>query len=747
MSRKKNMKTTTETPKDSSESAVSPSSPDNESAVDPAQHSATETSKQYGRHWLLRLAIQCGAILAVFVVGLVLVGVAQRVGWISPAGAGSAVGHDHGGETVYTCPMHPEIRQNEPGRCPICGMELVPVEGATSAVTSDKQGSADNEARYICPMMCTPPQGEPGRCPVCAMELVEATSGGGGGSDIAVAIDPAARRILGIQTAKAQSDSVQRTIRTVGRIEYDQERVATIAAYIDGRIEELFAEYVGIEVAKGDELAILYSPELYSAQVEYLSSLRTPALNALAGSGARLSKGANEKLRELGMTEQQIESLRTSGEAKKRLRITSPISGTVITKYKVEGDYVETGQPVYRVVDLSTVWLMLDLYPDDAAAVRFGQQVEAEVQSLPGEVFTGRVAFVNPLVDEETRTVEVRIEMTNFDGRLKPGDYATAEIRVPAIPRDKVYDPALAGKWISPMHPQIVRDGPGQCPVCGMDLIPTSELGYTDEPLPELNVVTVPRSAVLMAGDNSVVYVETKPGVFEIRRVTVGPLTATDAVILQGLEADETVAIEGNFLIDSQMQLAGNPSLIDPSRAPSYPPGPLELAGSEPVIASGELGEELDRAYTAYFAVQQSLAADEPPPQTAVKNLSEALSRVSTMPETPNEAQQQLILAQEASGRLSGSLADAREAFRTVSHALLKVATTIRGPKSADSLVHFYCPMVPGGGGDWMQPGGELANPYWGSEMLRCGEQVSDMALAADVPSVEASQAEPVHAH
>jgi Cu(I)/Ag(I) efflux system membrane fusion protein len=360
----------------------------------------------------------------------------------------------------------------------------------------------------------------------------------------------------------------------VGQIEYDQERVATIAAYIDGRLEELLAEYIGIRVSKGDPLAVLYSPQLYSAQVEYLSSLASPALSALAGDNQRLSEVARDKLSELGMTDAQIEALRTSRKAQKRLRIASPMGGTVIEKFKVEGDYIQTGEPIYRVADLSTVWLMLDLYPSDAAAVRFGQQVEADVQSLPGQVFTGRVAFVDPVVDSQTRTVEVRVEMPNEVGRLKPGDYATATIRVPAVPQNVVYDSALADKWISPMHPQIIRDEPGKCPICGMELVPTAELGYASQPVPEHESIVVPRSAVLMAADNSVVYLETEPGVFELRQVHVAALTDTQAVIQEGLTEGETVATDGNFLIDSQMQLAGKPSLMDPGKAKgtAHPP-------------------------------------------------------------------------------------------------------------------------------------------------------------------------------
>jgi len=266
------------------------------------------------------------------------------------------------------------------------------------------------------------------------------------------------------------------------------------------------------------------------------------------------------------MKSSQIAELRSRGEAESRVRIESPIEGTVIEKYAVEGDYVQTGTKLYRVANLSTVWLMMDLYPDDAARIRFGQEVEAEVDSFPNDVFTGRVAFIEPTVDSITRTVSVRVEMLNPDAKLKPGDYATARVFAPAVPQDTVYDPALAGKYISPMHPQVIRDQPGDCPICGMDLIPTSRLGYADQPVEDTDLVTIPRDAVLMTGDNSVVYVETEPGRFEVRRVAVGPMTDDRAVILQGIKAGETVATNGNFLIDSQMQLAGNPSLLDPSR-------------------------------------------------------------------------------------------------------------------------------------------------------------------------------------
>lgn len=674
-----------------------------ESSVPPAESpelvetTAGVTQTQGGSRWLMRIGIQAAAV--VIVAGLVffLLGVAQRSQWLTAAGFSATAGQ------------------------------------ATSA-TEGGEGK-----RYICPMMCTPPSSQPGRCPVCGMELVEAT-GGGGGDGISVTIEPAARRLVGIQTAVSKLGDLHRTIRTIGSIDFDESRLSTISAYVDGRLEKMYANYAGVKVNRGDDLALIYSPQLYSAQTEYVASLnRGGKVGRFQVSGGDLNQMARENLAELGMTQNQIDELTTSGKPLSRIRIKSPQSGTVIEKSAVDGDYVKTGQKLYRVADLSSVWLMLDLFPDDASAVRFGQQVEAEVQSMPGEVFTGRVAFIDPTVHEMTRTVRVRVEILNFDGKLRPGDYATARISVPALPTDQVYDSALANKYISPMHPQVIRDQPGTCPLCDMDLVPTSELGFASAPLPLQQVVTVPRDAVLLAGENSVIYVETDPGRFEIRRVTVGPMTRKEAVIAAGLAAGEVVATGGNFLIDSQMQLAGNPSLMDPGKAPSYSPGPLSLPASEPVMLTDEEGREFDRAYAAYFEIQRAMAADQPPPPVALNTLIESLHKLEMSPGVPDDVQRRLAAARRAATSLDGSLESAREVYRGVSHAMLRAATLARGPETATKLTHYYCPMVPGGGGDWMQPGGDLKNPYWGSEMLNCGEVVRDMAMSAapvPVPSV-----------
>ncbi len=679
-----------------------------------------QRSKLAGLMWLARLTIHAGVLLAVLVLGIVLLGVAQRVGWIeNPDSVSVGIG-EGGGEAVYTCPMHPEIRQNKPGKCPKCGMELVMVPGSARAPNN---ASAAGDQRYVCPMMCTPATTQPGRCPVCAMELVQATQSSGGGDGISVSIEPAARRLLGIQTAKASEGPVQQTIRTIGSIEYDESKLATVSAYVSGRIEKLYANYVGVPVQQGDDVALLYSPELYTAQVEYLTALEGDGLRRL-GSGTDLAELAKTNLVELGLSDDQIEDLRARGKADSRVRIKSPIAGTVVGKFAVEGDYLKAGDSLFRVADLSTVWLMLDLFPDDAARIRFGQSVEAEIKSMPGDIFTGRVAFIDPTVNPTTQTVRVRVEVLNLDGKLRPGDYAAARVFVPAVRQEMVYDPALAGKFISPMHPQVIRDQAGDCPICGMDLIPTSSLGYASDPLPEQHVVTIPRSALLLAGDNSVVYVETDPGRFEIRRVTLGSLTDDQAIILEGIATGETVATAGNFLIDSQMKLAGNPSLMDPSKASMYPEGPLKLPPRERVVLSGASGDAFDRGMNAYFNIQQALAADESPPHDAIHDLDAALDELIAAQDVPEAVMADLQRAKQQMVRLHGSLEQARGGFRPLSHALLRVANVVRGPLTVESIVHMYCPMVPGGGGDWMQSGGELVNPYWGAEMLHCGETI-----------------------
>jgi Cu(I)/Ag(I) efflux system membrane fusion protein len=501
--------------------------------------------------WWLKLLLQPLLFLLAGVIVIVGLGIAQRQGWISSGSIG------------------------------------IPQQTAV----------AGEQVRYTCPMMCTPPLSAPGRCPVCAMELVPVTKASGSSDPRSIQIEAVARRVANIHTVAVRAVPWTRTIRAIGELSYDEGTLKTIAAYVDGRLDRLFADYTGVVVRKGDHLALVYSPVLYTSQVELLLAKRSrQESQARTRDGASpltsdLYTSAKERLIELGMTQQQLAQLEQKGVANSRLYLCAPISGTVIEKNAVEGQYVKEGQAIYKLADLSTVWLMLKLFPEDAAAIHYGQTVNAEVQSLPGRTFTGRVAFVDPMVDRKTRTVGVRIVIKNPDGLLRVGDYARATIEVPLSgsgeARGKIYDPQLAHKWISPRHPHIIESAPGKCRICGVNLVPASRFGFTDEPTAVNKATVVPRNAVLMAGDHSVVYVETKPGRFEIRPVVLGPSSGNQIVILKGVREGERVASSGNFLIDSQMQLAGHPSLIDPLKA-----GPL---GDDPSRALAKLSPE-DRA-------------------------------------------------------------------------------------------------------------------------------------------------------
>jgi len=231
--------------------------------------------------------------------------------------------------------------------------------------------------------------------------------------------------------------------------------------------------------------------------------------------------------------------------------------------------------------------LILELFPEEAAGVRFGQRVHVEVQSLPGRRIEGRVVFVAPRVTPETRTVGVRVVLPNEEGELRVGDYARAEIEPVVVGSGGlVYDPELANAWISLRHPHMTAAGPGTCPICGEALISGRELGFTDEPAEVSGFAVIPRDALLLAGDSSVVYVEVEPGRFELRQVVAGRVSGGEVEIVEGLSVGEQVAVRGNFLIDSQMQLSGKPSLIDPQR---HVPGLTPEQAAKTEISLGQL--------------------------------------------------------------------------------------------------------------------------------------------------------------
>ncbi|MEE3032309.1 MAG: efflux RND transporter periplasmic adaptor subunit, partial [Planctomycetota bacterium] len=652
----------------------------NESTPEPVSPTLHEILR-----WGLGRLVNLGLFVGAGVLLIVLLGIAQRVGWLKTAGETQSSSSVGSAEAVHTCPMHPQIRQPGLGDCPICGMPLVP-----------------------------------------------ATAGGADLDEFAVSIEPAQRRLANIKTVTVTEQPVSRQLQTIGSIEIDESRQATISSYIDGRLEKIYADYTGVEVQEGDHLAVVYSPQLYSAQIEYLEAKKTlesfsdSALASIREAQEKLADNSRQRLLELGMTADQLRELDTTEAAKSRLSIYAPMGGTVIEKLAEEGKYIEAGEPIYRIADLSMVWLMLELFPEDASRIRFGQQVQARLSSNPNEVLTGRVAFIAPNVDPSSRTVGVRVEFTNDQRKLRPGDYAEATITIPIGPEGEIYDKDLAGKWISPMHPQIIRDQPGPCPVCGMQLVPTTRYGYAATPVDQPVSVTIPRSALLLAGQNSVAYVETEAGRFELRVVKIGPFLKDNVVILEGIEPGEQVATSGNFLIDSQMQLAGKPSLIDPTRyVRKFRNVPLEFDSIDISVIGGKSGEQLEELYSRYFEIRTALAADKKPVEESSLSLHELSTQLTSSEDVTDQAKEQLSIVTENAEHLHHlPLEEARMQFKPISHAILELATQIRGEGNERVFRHFFCPMVKEGEGDWLQFEERISNPYYGSQMLRCGELI-----------------------
>jgi membrane fusion protein, copper/silver efflux system len=582
------------------------------------------SEKPRSRHWIIILP----AIAAIFWLG-------SATG-DSLAGAWHAFWHGNESDAAeaqgahyYTCGMHPWVVLPKPGDCPICGMKLVPLDAAKFT-------------------------GE-------------------------VTINPVVAQNIGIRVTPVSKGPVTRTIRTVGTLTYDETRVRDVNIKVGGWIEKLHVDYLGSPVKKGQPLFEMYSPELYVAQAEYLQVWKDKGASA----SDELLNSMREKLAYFDVTLEQIRELEQKGAPSKTISILSPFDGVVIAKEAVEGMKVNAGTQVYRIADLSRIWVMVTLYEYQLPYVQVGQSATINLTYLPGQQFTGKVIYIYPYLSEKSRQIDVRMEFDNPNGELKPGMYASVDLNS-TLANDRVM---------------------------------------------------APRSAIIDTGERKVAFVSMGEGRFEPRKIQVGAEAQNGMVeVLDGLKPGEKVVTSGQFLIDSEANVReALEKMIKGSLAADQQVS-VALAGHSELNALPEpAAASLQRILNEYFRIQEDLATDSMSDvATQAGSIAKELDALiqTAIPEAPHfwHTHEEVATARGKALELSNakSLEQARVHFADLSIALDKLLKATGVPPAfGQEVQELQCPMYRQGQGGtiWLQPAGAVRNPYYGKAMPGCFDQ------------------------
>lgn len=575
------------------------------------------------------------------VVGALVSTVAFGLGRCTASGPPESTAHAHeegGGETVWTCSMHPQVLLPDPGLCPICGMDLIPL------TVSDDAELAPNQ----------------------------------------VTMSPRARVLARIRTVPVRRLAASgETLRMLGRVEFDETTLHTVTAWIGGRIDRLHVRVTGQRIRRGQIVASLYSPEVYAAHQDLMTA--TSQVERLSGGSeiARASSvaalnAARQRLRLLGVPEAEIGRMEhNTSRPTRNVAIRSPFSGTVLERLASEGAYVQTGTPLFRVADLTRLWVQLDAYESDLPYLSVGQTVELEVEALPNETFHGRIAFIDPVIDPRRRTARVRIEVSSPERQMRPGMFVEAVLR--------------------------------------------GNSGDSAQPL------VIPASAPLFTGRRSVVYVElpdTERPTYEARVVRLAPRIGDVFPVVAGLSEGERVVTYGAFALDADLQIRGGQSMM--MGGDDSTPGPYELAIEVPA----EWDDALEPVVAAYLEIQGQLADDQlEGARTAARDLVTAVDSIAlTEPDDAREAWQPIAQHLRMHGVRAadaGSIEEVRGQFEVLGQRIATLLRTFGNPM--DTPLHIAsCPMAfDNRGAEWIQSAETVENSYFGNAMRTCGS-ISD---------------------
>jgi len=409
-------------------------------------------------------------------------------------------------ESFYTCSMHPQIREEKAGKCPICHMGLTKVEIDRDESEHSEHSGMDNQTKeplYYCESDPTVTSKVPGECPLDGTPLLEKKQA----QETVAKVKLRKRQLKHFRASvfSVTTMKMEKKIRLLGSLMKSEEKESNIPARVPGRVEEVLVQSTGSLIKKGDAVVKLYSPKLLTGGEEYLIARKNYLSNRKNREFGDLFKQSRERLKQWGVQDSQLEDWAKKSQVPREITIYSPVTGIVESKNAIQGKYFKEGQVFFNLVDLSSLWVELDVYEHDSALIGLGQVVKLEFNAYPGELWSGNVDFVSPVLDMKTRTLKIRTTLKNAEGKLRPGMVGSAALTIKL---------------------------PG-------------------EPM------VVPKTAIIDTGKRKVVWLEISPGVYEAKVVFTGFQSEGYVEVKRGLKVGDNVVTEGNFLLDAQAQLFG----------------------------------------------------------------------------------------------------------------------------------------------------------------------------------------------